>query len=514
MLLQYLIEDLEDIKVIGDTKKEINKIEYNSKKIGDLDVFVAIKGYSEDGNKYIKEAVSKGATAIIIENEKEIDAKNETETNIESSVMSENKIQDFDFENSEVTIIKVNDIRKVLAIISAKYYDFPSKKLTLIGITGTKGKTTTAYMLRDILNASGKKTGMIGTIYNTYNDIKLDATRTSPESLDLHKLFRDMVDAGITFVVMEVSSHALELDRVYGLKFATSIFTNLSEEHLDFHKTMDNYLVSKTKLFKISDYVFLNGDDIYTPRIKKEITCKVATYGLDNAVNLTATDIRINASYVEFKMYVNKMLETIKINIPGRFTVYNALAAIGVASLFNCQMDTILLALGNVQVPGRCEVIKTNKIFTIMIDYAHTSSSLESILLSVKRYAKGRIICVFGCGGNRDTSKRAAMGEISGRLSDFTVITTDNPRNEEPIKICKQVEEGILKTKGLYKIIENRKEAIKFAMRIAWKNDIILIAGKGHETYQELKGGKKINFDERIVIKEILDNMLDKNIEN
>ncbi len=489
MFLQYLIEDIKDIKSVnGNTNIEISKIEYDSKKIKENDLFVAIKGYKDDGTNYISEAISNGAKAIILEDET-ID------------------------ENYDVTFIHVENSRIALAQVAARYYDFPAKKLKMIGITGTKGKTTTAYMIRDILNASSKPTGMIGTIYNTYSGVKYDATRTSPESLDLQRLLREMLDAGMEYVVMEVSSHALELHRVYGIHFMISVFTNLSEEHLDFHKTMENYLNAKAKLFDMSDFAMVNGDDIYAPRLLKMIKCKTATYGLDNAVNVTASDIRINASNVEFKMYINKMLETIQIGIPGRFTVYNALAAIGVCSLLSCQMDAILLALAAVKVPGRAEVIPLNKTFTVMVDYAHNPSSLEAILTSVKKYAKGRIILVFGCGGNRDKQKRPAMGEIAGRLANFTVITTDNPRDESPANIMKDIEEGMKNTRGLYKVIENRKQAIAFAMKIAWKNDIVIIAGKGHETYQELKNGKKIDFDERKVVASIASQMPDKNIE-
>ena len=491
MLLQYLIENLTTNEVTGTTNIEIGKIEYDSKKVNEKDVFVAIKGYSQDGNDYIIEAIDNGAIALIIEND--VDLSN--------------------YSTENMTIIKVDNSRIALAKMAETYYDYPAKKLKMIGITGTKGKTTTAYMIRDIMNASGKKTGMIGTIYNTYGNVQIESTRTSPESLDLQKVLKDMVDAGMEYVVMEVSSHALVLDRVYGIHFAVGVFTNLSEDHLDFHETMDNYLQAKKKLFDISDLAIINGDDIYAPKLIKMISCKHATFGLDNAVNLTATDLRINADFVEFKMYVNKMLETIHVNIPGKYTIYNSLAAIAVCSLFNCQMDAILLALANVKVPGRSEIVPIQKTFTVMIDYAHTPSSLEAILTAVKKHAKGRIICVFGCGGNRDEKKRPMMGEISGRLADFTVITTDNPRNESAQKIIEDIEEGMKKTRGLYKSIENRKEAIKFAMRIAWKNDIIILAGKGHETYQELKKKKKIHFDEREVVKKIAEEMPDKNIE-
>ncbi|MDD3303635.1 MAG: UDP-N-acetylmuramoyl-L-alanyl-D-glutamate--2,6-diaminopimelate ligase [Clostridia bacterium] len=489
MLLQYLIENLKDKDIIGDTNVEINKIEYNSQKIAQNDIFVAIKGYKEDGNDYIKEAIKNGAICIVTEDE----------LNVKELV--------------DITVIKVKDSRIALAILAAHYYDEPAKKLKLIGITGTKGKTTTAHMIRDILNASGKRAGMVGTIYNTYGNVCIESSRTSPESLDLQKLLKDMVDAEMEYAVMEVSSHSLVLNRVYGLHFEIGVFTNLSQEHLDFHETMENYLLAKSKLFEMCDFALVNGDDIYTPRLLKMIQCKTATFGLDNAVNVTAADVRVNNNNVEFKMYVNKMLETVVINIPGRFTVYNALAAIGTCSLLGCQMDAILLALANIKVPGRSEIIDVQKTFTVLVDYAHNPSSLEAILTSVKKYAKGRIICVFGCGGNRDKEKRPMMGEISGRLADFTVITTDNPRNENPAIIMGEIEQGVKATKGLYKIIENRKEAIAFAMKIAWKSDIVVIAGKGHETYQELKNGRKIDFDERKVVKEIAEKMPDKNIE-
>ena len=490
MLLQYLVEDIEDKEVIGDTNIDVGKVEYDSSKVQEGDVFVAIKGFEFDGNEFLKTVIEKKVKAIVVE--KDIDVT--------------------EFEKEELTIIKVGSSRKALAIMAAVFYDHPAQKLKMIGITGTKGKTTTAYMIRDILLASGKKTGMIGTIYNTYGNEEIEATRTSPESLDLQELLKKMVDAGMEFVVMEVSSHALELDRVYGIRFNVGVFTNLSEEHLDFHKNMENYLNAKMKLFDMSDFAIINGDDIHAPKIKKMIKTKFATYGLDNDVNLTATDIRINPGYVEYKMYINKMLQTIHINIPARFTVYNSLAAIAVCSLFNCQMDAILLALANVKVPGRSEIVDIGKTFTLMIDYAHNPSSLEAILTATKKHAKSRIICVFGCGGNRDKLKRPVMGEIAGRLADFTVITTDNPRNEDPKEIMNEIEEGIKKTRGLYKVIENRKEAIKFAMRIAWKNDIVIIAGKGHETYQILKNNKKIPFDERKIVKQIAESMEEKNI--
>lgn len=486
MLLQYLIEDLKG-KTYGNTNKEINKIEYNSENIEEKDIFVAIKGYKTDGHKYIKDAVEKGATAIIAED-------------IKTKEIEE-------LEASGITVIKVEDSRIALADISNIYYDRPSSKLKIIGITGTKGKTTTAYMIRDILLASGKKVGMIGTIYITYGDKVIESSRTSPESLDLHKVLRNMVDEKIEYVVMEVSSHALSLNRVYGLKFDIGVFTNISPEHLDFHETMDEYFKAKAKLFSISNFAVINADDMYTTKLQNIIPCKYVRYGLDNESNITATDVRINNNYIEFKMYVNKQLETIRVSIPGRYSVYNALAAIAVTSMLGAQMQDILVALANIKVPGRSEIVDINKSFAVLIDYAHNASSLEAILVNTKKYIKGRAICVFGCGGDRDTEKRAEMGKIAGKYADFTIITTDNPRSEDPKKIIAQIEEGIKTTKGLYKVIINRKEAIEFAMRIAWKNDTVILAGKGHETYQEFANNKKIHFDEREIVKKAAENM-------
>ncbi len=484
MLLQYLVEGIE-CKTKGCLNIEINKIEYDSKKIEKGDLFVAIKGYKEDGHEYIAEAVENGAAAVIINQDEEAKAE-----------MLEG-----------VTVVMTTNTRVTLAEISARYYDYPASKLRIIGVTGTKGKTTTAYMIRDIMLASGKKIGMIGTIYNTYADKKIESYRTSPESLELHKLLKDMVDSGIEYVVMEVSSHALELFRVHGIKFEIGVFTNLAREHLDFHSDMDSYLNAKAKLFDQSIFGVINADDIYTPKLIKKVKCKYVRYGLDNEANISATDIRINNNYVDFKMYINKQLQTITVPIPGKYTVYNAIAAVAVTSMLGAQMEDVLKGLAQVKVPGRSEIVDIGKSFAVLIDYAHNPSSLEAILMNTKKYVKGRVILVFGCGGNRDTTKRAKMGEIAGKYADFTVITTDNPRDEKPSSIAKDIEQGINTTNGLYKVIENRKEAIEFAMRIAWKNDTVILAGKGHETYQELAKGRKIHLDEREIVKKAAEKM-------
>ena len=483
MLLQYLIENIDKNTIRGDLNIQINKIEYNSDKIAPGDLFVAISGINEDGHDYIDKAIEKGAAAVIVD---------------------ENKL---DRVNAVVPVVAVENSRIALAELAAKYYDYPANKLRIIGITGTKGKTTTAYMIRDIMLKAKKKIGMIGTIYNTYADKKIEAIRTTPESLDIQKLLKDMVDSGIEYVVMEVSSHALELHRVHGIKFEIGIFTNLGREHLDFHKDMESYMKAKAKLFDNSTFGIINADDIYTPRLLKLVKCKYAKYGLDNEANVSATDIRINNNYVDFKMYINKQLQTITIPIPGKYTVYNAIAAVAATSMLGAQMEDVLQGLSNVVVPGRSEIVPINKSFAVLIDYAHNPSSLEAILVNTKKYIKGRVILVFGCGGNRDKTKREPMGEIAGNFADFTIITTDNPRDEKAKNICSEIETGIKKTRGMYKVIENRKEAIEFAMRIAWKNDTVILAGKGHETYQELAKGKKIHFDEREIVKRAAEKM-------
>lgn len=496
MLLRYLIEDINlniDKDIIGNMDISINKIEYDSTKVGESDVFVAIDGFKSDGHAYIAEAVQNGATGIVIQKD-ELEYVKEICRTLPQ----------------EVCIIATDDTRKVMAHLACRYYDNPATKLSIIGITGTKGKTTTAYMIRDILKQSGKKVGLIGTIYNEYADVKEEASRTTPESLDLQRMLSDMVSKDIQYVVMEVSSHALCLHRVDGIHFDIGVFTNLSQDHLDFHNTMDEYLEAKSKLFANCAFSIINADDLYTPKLLKLINGKVAKFGLDNKAEITATEVRVNNDYVDFKMYINRQLQTIKVSIPGRYTVYNALAAIAVTSMLNAQMEDILTALSAVKVPGRSEVVDINKSFAVIVDYAHTPSSLEAILANTKKYVKGRVICVFGCGGNRDTLKRAEMGRIAGKYANFTVITTDNPRDEKPEDIASQIESGIKETRGLHKVILNRKEAIKFAMRIAWKNDTIIIAGKGHETYQELAGGKKVPFDDREIVKKIAATMPEK----
>lgn len=479
MKLKQILENLEVLEIIGKENIEINSVCYDSRKIEKGSLFIAILGYENDGHQFIDTAIENGAVCIVVDEEGKYEIK------------------------QGITYIVVKNSRKQMAIIAKNFYGNPDKDLKIIGITGTKGKTTTTYMIKQILEDASKKVGLIGTIYNIIGNKVEEASRSCPESLDLYKMFRQMVDEKIEYVVMEVTSHALDLYRVHGIQFAVGVFTNLSQDHLDYHETMDKYFEAKAKLFKQCDFAVVNGDDIYSQKLIKGLECKYGTFGLDNDVNITARDITINSEFVSFRMFLNGSQQILKIGIPGRFTIYNALAAIGVCSVLGIALTDVITGLVKVKVPGRSEIVDIDREYTVMIDFAHSPASLEGILNATKKYAKGRIICVFGCGGDRDRTKRPIMGEISGKLADFTIITSDNPRTENPEDIVIEVENGIKKTNGLYKIIVDRREAIKFAMTIAWKNDIVLLCGKGHETYQII-GKEKIHMDEREIVRELL----------
>ena len=382
--------------------------------------------------------------------------------------------------------------------------------MQLIGITGTKGKTTTTFMIKSILERQGIKTGLIGTIATYIGDKKLeDSDRTTPDSIKLQSYFAQMVEAGCKACVMEVSSQSLKLHRVDGCDFNIGVFTNFSEDHISEkeHSDMEDYFNSKVKLFNMCPLGFINIDDINTIKVPSLApNCTVKTYGIDNECDMLAKDITITNSYVDFKVKLNGKNERIKTDIPGRFSVYNSLAAISVASKLGCSVENIKSALETVKVPGRSELVDNKLGLTIMIDYAHSPESLESILQAVKSYTRGRVISVFGCGGDRDNAKRPIMGAISGKIANYTIITSDNPRTENPEAIVKEIEEGIKKTNARYECIVDRTEAIKKAIKMANKNDIIVLAGKGHETYQEINH-EKHHYDEREIIKQVIDEM-------
>ncbi len=485
MELKRMLVGLEGLKVKGDLNLEISGVEKNSKEVKEGYLFVAIKGFSVDGHQYVKSAIENGATAVMIE-------------------------EGCDFKSLEIpdniTVIMAKDTREGLAIVSANFYDNPSTKFKLIGVTGTKGKTTTTFMIKEILQKAGKKVGLIGTIATYIGDKKIkDSDRTTPESLELQKMFKQMADEGVEAVVMEVSSQSLKLHRVDGCNFDIVLFTNFSEDHIspNEHPDMQDYLQSKLKLFKMCKTGFTNADDLQGAKIPSLFPdSEIITYGIDNFAKVTARDVTITNSYVDFRVKIDGKNERIRVKIPGRFSVYNSLSAICVAQKFGVPAEVIKEALLEVRVPGRSEMVDNKLEIPVMIDYAHSPESLENILKAVKSYTRGMVICVFGCGGDRDPGKRPIMGEISGKIADYTIITSDNPRTEDPQKIVDQIEEGIKKTKGKYEVIVDRTEAIKTALKKANYKDIVVLAGKGHEPYQEINGIKH-PYDERVIVREL-----------
>ena len=487
MKLKEMLVGLEGLKVKGDLEQEIQGIESNSKKIEKGFLFIAINGFDVD--QYIGGAIEKGATAVMVEEGCDLKALAIPEG---------------------ITIVMARNTREALAICSSNFYGNPSRKFKLIGVTGTKGKTTTTFMIKEILEKAGKKVGLIGTIATYINGKKVkESDRTTPESLELQRDFAQMAEAGVEAVVMEVSSQSLKLHRVDGCEFDIVVFTNFSEDHISpkEHPDMEDYFQSKLKLFQMCKTGISNADDLYGAKMPKLFPeSNIITYGIDNFANVLAKDITITNSYVDFKVKVTDRNERVKTGIPGRFSVYNSLAAICVAQKFGVTPEAVKEALVEVKVPGRSEMVTNKREIPIMIDYAHSPESLENILQAVKSYTRGKVISVFGCGGDRDSGKRPIMGEISGRIADFTFITSDNPRTEEPEKIVEQIEEGMKKTKGKYKVVVDRTEAIKQAIQMANKRDIIVLAGKGHEPYQEINGVKH-PFDERIIVNEIIESL-------
>ena len=486
MNLKSVLKGIDGLKAKGDLDLEIDGIESNSKNVKKGFLFVAIKGFTVDGHLFVQDAIKNGAVAIVVE---------------KGCKLKELGVID------DVTIIVTDNTREFLALASCNFYKNPSSKFKLIGITGTKGKTTTTFMIKEILEKAGKKVGLIGTIATYINGKKIfDSDRTTPESLELQKLFAQMVEEKVEYVVMEVSSQSLKLHRVDGCKFDLVVFTNLSEDHISEkeHPDMNDYFESKLKLFEMCNTGFVNIDDLHGNKISRIFPeSEITGYGIDNFGNFLAKDITITNSYVDFKAKISDRNERIKVDIPGRFTVYNTLAAIAITTKLGCEAEAIKEALLDLKVPGRSELVENPKGLTIMIDYAHSPESLQNILKAVKSYTRGKVISVFGCGGDRDTRKRPVMGEISGRIADFTIITSDNPRTEDPTSIVNEIEVGMKKTNGKYICIVDRIEAIKYAIDMANKNDLIVLAGKGHEPYQEINGVKH-PFDERIIVNEIM----------
>lgn len=486
MKISKLWDFIEVLDVKGDPEAEVTGVSYDSREVKPGHLFVCVEGFNWDGHDFAEQALQNGARVLMVQREIPVAGPG-------------------------VTVIRVKDSRKAMAAVGHVFYDFPSQKLKVIGVTGTNGKTTTTYLIKSVLESAGHSVGLMGTIAIRIGDKEIPALRTTPESLDLHRLFAEMVEDGIQYAVMEVSSHSLDLDRVGYVDFDYGIFTNLTRDHLDFHGNMKNYLDAKIKLFKSTDkFNVINADDpssdTILERIKNSPTPAV-TYGIKTRADFSARDIQLDPTGVKYNLAWKGKNIPIEVRIPGIISVYNSLAAAAALLCEGISPEHVQRGLKEVEgVRGRSETIDTGKGFSVIIDYAHTPDGLENILSTIRGYAKGRIITLFGCGGNRDREKRPMMGEIAGRLSDFVIITSDNPRKEEPHQIIDEILPGVEKTGCSYICIVDRREAIEYALEMAGKDDIVVLAGKGHETYQELED-YKIEFDERKIVAEILERM-------
>ena len=471
MKLRELLKDIPVLETNADPEQEISYVAYDSRKVSPGSLFAAISGFASDGNRFIPMAMEKGAAVVLTAKKPELD----------------------------VPYVLVSSDRLALALVSANFFGHPAKSMTMVGITGTNGKTSVTLLLKQVLESClGAKVGLIGTMANMIGEEVIPTERTTPESYELQALFARMRDAGCTHVVMEVSSHALTLERVGGVHFDVAAFTNLTEDHLDFHKTMDAYCDAKAELFRRCSRAVVNVDDPYAARILAAAACPVLTTSVTGEADLTARNPRLLSDGISFAAVSEEGAVNVSLPIPGRFTVYNALTVLGVARQLGISLPDCAHALSHASgVKGRIEVVPTPGMpYTVLIDYAHTPDGLENILTSVRDFCQGRLICVFGCGGDRDPIKRPIMGEIGVKYADFAIITSDNPRTEDPMAIIRDIEKGVKKEHGEYIVIEDRRRAIRYAMDIAKKNDIIVLAGKGHETYQDI-GGHKTHLDER-----------------
>lgn len=471
MLFKEILEC--DVGKFGDL--DITGVTCDSRKVLSGFAFVCIKGTLSDGHEYAASALEKGAAVIVAERDLGIDNQ-----------------------------VIVPDTHEAYSNMCSKWFGEPAKDLHLIGVTGTNGKTSVTYMLKSILEATGAKTGLIGTIRNMIGDEVVATKNTTPDAYELNSLFALMKAKGCTHAIMEVSSHALDQKRVNNVVFDVAIFTNLTQDHLDYHGTMENYLNAKKRLFTMCKTAVINTDDEYAQGIINDCSCKVVTYSAGDNSTYSAKGINYRPASVEYELVSNDGIKHIKVNTGGRFTVYNSMAAIVSAVEMGVSVEVSADAIASINgVKGRAEVVPCNRDFTIIIDYAHTPDGLKNILSTFRECHKNRLIVLFGCGGDRDRTKRPIMGGIAVRYADYVIITSDNPRTEEPSAIIDDILEGVSGTRTPYKVIENRVEAIKYAVSIAQKDDIIVLAGKGHETYQILKDGT-IHLDEREVIEEAL----------
>lgn len=487
MKLAELLEKTEYEVRQGSTDQEVKGLAYDSRKVSEGFAFACISGSMQDGHDFIPEVVKKGAKVLVVQ--KEVEAP------------------------EDVTVIRVKNTRLTLALMSAAWFDYPAEKLKTIGITGTKGKTTTSYMIKSILEQGGIKTGLIGTIEVIIGDRRQDAKNTTPESYDIQEFFAKMAEAGLSAVVMEVSSQGLKLDRVVGIQFDYGVFTNLEPDHIgeNEHKDFAEYMYCKSLLFKQSKVGLFNVDSEHVSGVLEGHTCSVETFGFGADADLRAEQMELvhEPGKIGVRYHVGGVMDfDVDINVPGRFSVYNSLAAIAVCRHFAVTVPEIKKALADVAVKGRIEIVPVSSHYTLMIDYAHNAMALESLLTTLREYEPKRLICLFGCGGNCAKARRYEMGEVSARLADFTVVTSDNPRFEQPIAIINDILVGVKKIGGKYVAIPDRKEAIAYCMANAKEGDVIVLAGKGHEDYQEIKG-KKYPMDERELIAEIKREMFD-----
>ncbi len=509
MKLSYLLENMDYTLLQGDLDADVEFLTSDSRKAKAKTAFVCIVGAVSDGHKYIGDVINAGASVVVVQEKKSEGGGAISRAVFEAAGRAIPEA--IDGIPSDVTVISVKNTRYALAVMSAAYFGHPAKELFTIGITGTKGKTTTTYMIRNVLEACKIKTGLIGTIEIIIGDKHIHADRTTPESYEIQQYFRQMADSGCRAVVMEVSSQGLKLDRTAGILFDIGVFTNLESDHIgpNEHESFEDYLSCKAMLFKQCRIGIVNDDDAHTPQIIKDCTCTVERYGIGENAGLRAENIqllhkpgKIGLTY-DCKGLVDMKVE---LNSPGKFSVYNSLCAIAVTRHFNVDKEILAKTLKEVKVKGRIELVKVSQKFSLMIDYAHNAMALESILATLKEYNPHRLVCLFGCGGNRAKERRYEMGEVSGKLADFTIITSDNPRFEEPEAIIEDIKTGINKTGGKYIDITDRKEAIKYAIKNGEPGDIIILAGKGHEDYQEIKG-VKYPMDERVLIAQVLDEL-------
>ncbi len=499
MKLIELLKDIDYTILSGSTDVEVTAVENDSRKISAGTLFFCIKGANFDGHDFVAQVVKHGAKVLIVEHD--VDLTSLSQGNADSSDGNANE--------SEVVVIKVQSSRYAMGVISAAFYGNPSDKLTVVGITGTKGKTTTTYMIRSMLEKAGHKTGLIGTIEVINGDKVVPAKNTTPESIVIQRYLKEMVDNGLDSVVMEVSSQGLMLDRVAGISFDYGIFTNLSEDHIgpNEHKTFDEYLNWKAKLFTLCKVGIFNIDDEYADKVMKNRTCETVTFGMKDGADYQAKNLKLYEKDGELGITYDLTgiyNEKVRVSLPGEFSVHNSLSAIAVADKIGVPMDNILEILTDIHVKGRVEMIPISDSFTLMIDYAHNAMSLESILTTLRAYKPKRLVSLFGCGGNRSKTRRYEMGEVSGNMADLTIITSDNPRDEEPQAIIDDIKTGMAKTNGKFIEIIDRKEAIRYAIMNAQEGDVIVLAGKGHEDYQEIKG-KKYHMDERELIREVIE---------